>query len=133
MNANPDSEDDKKFSRFAETILSTDDETGKEDAKRTYHNLADPRVVPTTKLEDAKKLLEHLNRASRNLMPGHSGANRALQEHRDSHLMLENNIFVEIPISKLLSRNANTLFGQTYNCRTRTNNDHIELQSSSVH
>ena len=134
MNSVPDTSDDEKFAEFADDLLSTDDESGKKEAKKAYHKLADPTIAPAKKLQKAKNLLEHMNRASRNLMPGHSSPNRALQENRDAHLMLDkNHQLVETPMSKKLSNSTNTLFGTPYNCRTRNKDGRIEIQSSSVH
>lgn len=134
LNTVPNARDDQKFTEFAEDILSTDDESGKKEANRIYHSLSEPTIAPTDKLRDATKLLEHMNRASRNLIPGHSGPNRALQENRDAHLMIDRNRqLVETPISKKLSESINTLFGNAYNRRSRTIRGRTEYQSSSVH
>ena len=133
LNSVPNTLNDEKFTAFAEDLLSTDDESGKKKASQIFHNLSDPAIPVPDKLQEATILLEHMNRASRNLMPGHMSPNRALQDHRDAHLMLSRGgLFIETPVSIKLSDSINTLFRKTYDRRTRTVNGERQYQSSSV-
>lgn len=138
LNAKPNEENDKKFAVFVDDLLSTDDESGKEEAERIYHNFSDPNIEPAEKLEGANKLFIHMNRASRNLMPGHRSPNRALKSHRFPHFMLDGdnkNQFVETPHSEKLSKSADALFGTPYLYRQRERANKkgcLEFQSSSI-
>jgi hypothetical protein len=134
MNTDKDPVLEEKFTEFIEDFLSTDDESGKEEANKIYHNLSKEDLEPVDRMADAVFLFEHLNRASKNLMPGHSSPNQALHNHRDPHLMKSRGAkLVETPVSKCLSKSIDTLFGRKYHSRSRKINGQVEHQSSSIH
>ncbi len=130
---NPLDEEDIDANEFVDEILSTDDEDGKIRIKKFFSDLQNPNISRNEKLRQANEAIEHLNRASKNLISGYSGPNRSLQSNRDLHLIVENNEYRETPWAEEISKKADVFLKKVYLPKSRKTSDgETEYQSSSV-
>jgi hypothetical protein len=132
---NRQSIDVSKGDEFAEEILSTDD-----DEKQLFHNfIFDVKNIELTSitidriLNYVNAFLFKLNKASRNLMPGHQSPNRSIQENRDPHTIKRGEGHEETEISKRISEKTNRFFLNNIVPKSRNQAEALEHQSSSIH
>lgn len=117
---------------FADEIFSSDDEESRESFK-TLYTLSKKRkksFEKDKKIELTNTLLDKLNSASRNLMPGYSSTNRSIGAHRDPHLAIKAGSWFETKRSKKLSLSADAYFGEPY--LPKKGSDPHTYQSSSI-
>jgi hypothetical protein len=120
---------------FAEEILSTDDEdiTNFHNFLGTVKNAELTPIVINSTLNFINAFLTRLNRASKNLMPGHSSPNRSIQENRDPHTIKRDGRHEETEISKKITTKTNKFFLNRAEPNSRYVDGSIQYQSSSVH
>jgi len=123
---------DSEMSEVANDILSTEDGEGKKTTKEFFDSLSDPNLTSMEKMKSADKILKYINRASRNLIPGHSSTNRSIRDNRDPHCIKKVNEFVEIPKSKKISESFAVVQPQYVPKARKTKDGRIESQSSSI-
>lgn len=133
----PDNADPAAAHRFVDEVLSTDDEQGRKDFDNLYQKIVEnsPKKEEKKKILDAaNKVLRHLNRASRNLMPGNSSSNRSIGgDHRDPHVMIKDNEYQETATSKRISLAADDFLKKPHFPKEETGEDGESLyQSSSI-
>lgn len=130
----PFTDKDYAANQFAEDLLSTEDNEGKQNVREFFELLRDPTATPQEKIAEANKVVSHLNRASRNLIPGYSSTNRSIGKYRDPHLVTNTRgEWVETPMSAKLSKTSNIFMPVPYESKTRkTEKDGVEAQSSSI-
>lgn len=122
-----------KYDELVENIITTEEADDKKFVKEFFQGLLDPHVSLQDKMKDADKVVDRLNCASKNLMPGHSSTNRSISKYRDPHYAKHKKGYVETPISVTLSKNFEKLFLKSYEPKSRDTVDgRREFQSSSI-
>lgn len=124
---------DPAAEKFFDDTLSTDDESGREKAKGFFKKLPNPKTKRKEKLDDANDLAKIINRASKNLIFGHSRTNRSIKDKRDPHVVKNDGEHVETKTSAKLSKSFDKFRGKAYKPKSRKTDDGIiEYQSSSI-
>lgn len=111
----PDTFDGKAVNAFVDEIISSDDEAkvDKSKIKKHFNTIRNQGKSPTTKMDSAVFIANRLNKASKNLMPGHKKTNSAIQEHRDPHMIKDGKDgYIETKISRDLAISARALVGR---------------------
>lgn len=134
----PLSASDSVAEDFADNLLSTDDDEGRKEAKKLFTDIRNKSILPFHIIEQADHVINHFNRASRNLRPGHSSTNRSVGDMRDPPLfhVKGSNKVREAPHSRRLARSAKKFIqktGEDYQPHTRITNEVKEAKSSSFH
>jgi ankyrin repeat protein len=136
----PFSASDSAAEDFADNLLSTDDDEGRKETKKLFTDIRDQTILPFHIIAQADHVINHFNRASRNLRPGHSSTNRSVGDMRDPPLFhikdRHPNEVREAPHSRRLARSAKKFIqktGQDYQPHTRITNEVKEAKSSSFH
>lgn len=72
---------------YCNALISTDDESSTAHAKKTITQCLDPAVDEAELHENLQTLLNILNKASRNILPGVAKINRSIGAHPDPHIV----------------------------------------------
>lgn len=121
------------YEELVNNIITTEEDDDKKFVREFFQGLLDPSVSLKDKMQDADKVVDRLNRASKNLFPAHSSSNRSVSSNRDPHLVKKKNRYIETPISEKLSKSFDKFLRASYEPKVRYGADgKKEYQSSSI-
>ncbi len=125
----------EKYEELITNIITTEAEDDKDFVREFFQGLLDPSITLKEKMANADKVVERLNRASKNLIPAHRSSNRSVSSNRDPHMVQKKgkDHYVETPMSVKLSKSFVKVLHGPYEPKIRYGADgKKEYQSSSI-
>lgn len=123
----------KDIKVVADAFISTEEEDANKMVRAFFNTLKDKATPDEEKIELANEVIERLNKAHKNLIPGHKSPNRSLGSHQDPHL-LEKDGKLCVPA---YSQKINSAFAKVdhtgYGPKEKDIDGERSYQTSSVH